>query len=160
MQDERIFIGLGSNLGDRTRHLREALDALASRVGRLVGNSALFASPAWGFDGLPFLNQVVEVRSELQPAALLKVLLQIEADAGRTRHHVGYANRVLDLDLLYYGNRCQSRQQLTLPHPEIPQRRFVLAPLAALAPEWKDPASGLTVEQLLAQCPDPTGTWA
>ena len=160
MQDERIFIGLGSNLGDRNRHLREALDALARRVGRLVGNSALFASPAWGFDGLPFLNQVVEVRSELQPAALLKVLLQIEADAGRTRHHVGYANRVLDLDLLYYGNRCQSRQQLTLPHPEIPQRRFVLAPLAALAPEWKDPASGLTVEQLLAQCPDPTGTWA
>lgn len=160
MQDERIFIGLGSNLGDRNRHLREALDALARRVGRVVGNSALFASPAWGFDGLSFLNQVVEVRSELQPAALLKVLLQIEADAGRTRHHVGYANRVLDLDLLYYGNRCQSRQQLTLPHPEIPQRRFVLAPLAALAPEWKDPASGLTVEQLLAQCPDPTGTWA
>ena len=160
MQDERIFIGLGSNLGDRERHLREALDALARRAGRVLGTSALFASPAWGFEGLPFLNQVAELRSELHPEALLKVLLHIEAGAGRTRHYVGYTNRVLDLDLLYYGNRCQSRQQLTMPHPEIPQRRFVLAPLAALAPEWKDPASGLTVEQLLAQCPDPAGTWA
>lgn len=160
MQDERIFIGLGSNLGDRERHLREALDALARRAGRVLGTSGLFASPAWGFDGLPFLNQVAELRSELHPEALLKVLLHVEADAGRIRHHAGYANRVLDLDLLYYGNRCQSGQQLTMPHPEIPKRRFVLAPLAALAPEWKDPASGLTVEQLLAQCPDPAGTWA
>jgi len=160
MQDERIFIGLGSNLGDRERHLREAREALARRAGRVTQASPLFASPAWGFDGLPFLNQVVELRSELHPAALLQVLLQIEARAGRIRHHAGYANRVLDLDLLYYGNRRQTHVQLTLPHPEIPQRRFVLAPLAALAPDWTDPASGRTVEQLLAQCPDPAGTWA
>lgn len=160
MQDERIFIGLGSNLGDRERHLREALESLAARAGRVVGTSALFASPAWGFEGLPFLNQVAELRSELHPEALLKVLLSIEADAGRTRHHAGYANRVLDLDVLYYGRRCQDRPQLTLPHPEIPRRRFVLTPLAQLAPAWTDPATGIPVQQLLAQCPDPAGSWA
>ena len=159
MQDERIFIGLGSNLGDRKQHLARAVDALALRVGRVVGVSPLFASPAWGFDGLPFLNQVVELRSDQHPFALLQVLLQIEADAGRTRRHVGYANRILDLDVLYYGNRRQNHPQLALPHPEIPRRRFVLAPLATLAPGWIDPVSGHTVEHLLAVCQDQEGAW-
>lgn len=160
MYNERIFIGLGSNLGNKQDHLKHAVLKLQSEVGRISASSRLWESPALGFRGKSFLNQVVELSSDLQPNALLRRLRQIEEESGRVHGLYGYHNRPLDLDVLLFGNRQLNTQVLRLPHPGITKRRFVLEPLAQVAPGLRIPGFSERIEELIQKCPDKSpGAW-
>jgi 2-amino-4-hydroxy-6-hydroxymethyldihydropteridine diphosphokinase len=129
---KRVFLGLGSNMGDRRGHLRDAVDSLAG----LVAVSQIYETdPVGGPPGQrPYLNCVVELRSELGPRQLLGVAHRLESAAGRVRGE-RWGPRPLDIDLLLVGDLRIDEADLTIPHPRMWERRFVLAPLAELAPE-------------------------
>jgi 2-amino-4-hydroxy-6-hydroxymethyldihydropteridine diphosphokinase len=148
----RAFIGLGANLGDPARALADAGTRIAALdATRIVARSALYRSSPVGGDGPDYLNQVIELATGLAPEALLAALLAIEQQAGRKRGPPN-APRTLDLDLLLYGDRPLFRRTdvLTLPHPRLHQRLFVLAPLAEIAPALAIPGQG-RVDCLLAR---------
>jgi 2-amino-4-hydroxy-6-hydroxymethyldihydropteridine diphosphokinase len=131
---ERIFVGLGANLGDALATLRTAFEALDALPGtRCVARSSFYRSAPVDAQGPDYINAVAELRSTLEPAALLAALQAIEARLGRERPHRN-APRTLDLDLLRYGERRIDSPTLTLPHPRMHGRAFVLLPLAELAP--------------------------
>jgi 2-amino-4-hydroxy-6-hydroxymethyldihydropteridine diphosphokinase len=137
--DERIFVGLGANLGDAVATVRAALDALDGLPGtRVVARSGLWRSAPVDAHGPFFVNAVAELRSTLPPEALLAALQGIEQRFGRERPYPN-APRTLDLDLLAYGERRIESPALTLPHPRAHQRAFVQAPLAQIAPELARP---------------------
>lgn len=145
------FVSLGSNLGDTRAHLAFGRDALAAWPGvRLHAVSPLYRTQPQGLRGQPFfLNQAAELRTSLESLALLEALLAIEHARGRERG-VRFGPRVLDLDLLLFGNTCMDSERLTLPHPRMLERAFVLAPLADLAPDLLLP-HGLTVREALGR---------
>jgi 2-amino-4-hydroxy-6-hydroxymethyldihydropteridine diphosphokinase len=139
---ERIFVGLGANLGDRRATLLQALDALAQLPSTtLLARSSFYASAPVDAGGPDYLNAVAELRSPLSPRALLAALQAIELRHGRERPAVN-APRTLDLDLLLYGQRCSDDPVLLLPHPRLHLRAFVLEPLAELAPDLLHPVLG------------------
>jgi 2-amino-4-hydroxy-6-hydroxymethyldihydropteridine diphosphokinase len=148
------YVGLGSNLGDPRRQLREAVHALAALPAtRLVAASGLYRSAPLGNPDQPeFLNAVAALDTELDPEALLDGLQAIEERHGRERPFRN-APRTLDLDLLLYGARVQATDRLTLPHPRMHERAFVLRPLADLAPGAAIPGRG-PVRALLEGCRD------
>lgn len=150
---ERVFVGLGANLGDALATVQAALVQLAALPETsLVATSALYRSAPIDAAGPDYINAVAELRSELEPAALLAQLQAQEQQFGRERPY-RHAPRTLDLDLLVYGRRRIASVALTLPHPRAHDRAFVLAPLADLAPDWPLDG-GLTVAQALAALHD------
>lgn len=149
MKRERVFVALGSNLGDRRAHIERALDALrADPDVELVAVSRLIETePVGGPAGQgPFLNGVVELRTTLDPELLLRRLQRLEGLAGRERT-VRDGPRTLDLDLLLHGERRAQGPDLVLPHPRMHLRLFVLEPLAELAPDLVLPATGRSVAE-------------
>jgi 2-amino-4-hydroxy-6-hydroxymethyldihydropteridine diphosphokinase len=146
---ERVFVGLGANLGDAQATLHAALDALDALPGtRVVARSSLYRSAPIDAGGPDYINAVAELRTALDPAALLTALQAIEARFGRERSYPN-APRTLDLDLLRYGARRIATPTLTLPHPRLTQRAFVIAPLAEIAPELAPPpVRGQRIEKL------------
>ncbi len=149
-EEEEVFLGLGSNLGDRMSYLATGL-RLLGEVLRIVDVSPVVESEA---EGVPpaenhpdFLNAVVRGRTRLAPIELLEACHGMEERAGRVRHRSG-APRTLDIDLLFYGQRVMRTNVLEVPHPRWKERGFVLRPLLELAPEWRDPESGRTVEDV------------
>ena len=149
---ERIFVGLGANLGDAAATLRDALVQLnALPQTALVAASALYRSAPVDADGPDFINAVAELRSALEPGELLAQLHAIERRFLRERPYRN-APRTLDLDLLIHGQRTCATPMLTLPHPRLHQRAFVLAPLAELAPDWRF-ADGRKAAEILAGLP-------
>jgi len=135
----RAFLGLGSNLGDRRAHLRRAVELLVAE-GDLVAVSPLYETdPVGGPPGQgPYLNVVVELRTEASPRALLERCARLEADAGRVRT-VRFGPRTLDADVLLVGSARVDEPDLVVPHPRMHERRFVLAPLCDLAPDLVAP---------------------
>ena len=146
------YIALGSNLGDRERTLRSAIAALR-QLGSLEAISSLYeTAPVGPVEQPDFLNAVVALRTALPPQQLMTALLRIEHQHGRDRSaSVPKGPRTLDLDLLSYGDVVMETPTLTLPHPSIAERRFVLAPLLEIAPQWRHPASGKTAANLLSE---------
>ena len=150
MMVQPVFLALGSNLGDRRGNLRAALAVLAPQV-RLLRASPVYETPPWGYTDQPaFLNQVVEVETELDPWELLAFIKELERQLGR-RPGIRNGPRVIDLDILFYNDRIIDMPGITIPHPRLHERRFVLAPLADLAPDFKHPMLFKNVRQLLAQ---------
>jgi 2-amino-4-hydroxy-6-hydroxymethyldihydropteridine diphosphokinase len=149
-----VYLGLGSNLGDRAGHLRAALAALGTLPGTTVGRvSALYESAPWGVTDQPaFLNAVAEVQTDLAPADLLRAVKAIEHAAGR-RAGRRWGPRPLDIDLLLYDNQTVATADLVIPHPRLAERRFVLAPLCDLLPTWVD-AAGRSIDALLLAVAD------
>ena len=137
-----VYIGLGANLGDPVATIRAALLSLAALPGTtLVATSSLYGSDPVNAQGPEFVNAVALVHTPLSPLALLAALQRVEAEAGRQRPYRN-APRTLDLDILLYGSELWHRAQLTLPHPRMHQRRFVLWPLSELAPQLVLPGLG------------------
>jgi 2-amino-4-hydroxy-6-hydroxymethyldihydropteridine diphosphokinase len=146
----RVAIALGSNLGDRRHHLETAIDLLMPHLRQALVSSFLDTEPEGVADDQPrYLNAALVGEAQLMPSALLKRLLSIEEQLGRTRPYWG-APRIIDLDLILYGDVELTEHGLQVPHPRFRERRFVLAPLAEIAPELIDPVTGRTVADLLA----------
>jgi 2-amino-4-hydroxy-6-hydroxymethyldihydropteridine diphosphokinase len=147
----RAFVALGGNLGDTHAILRQALDDLAALPHtRLLARSRFYRTPPWGLrEQPPFLNAAAELETALAPHELLDALLGIERAAGRVRDGDRWGPRTLDLDLLHIEGVAVHDERLTLPHPRIGERAFVLLPLAELAPELELPGQG-RVDALLA----------
>lgn len=144
-----IYIGLGSNRGDRMQYLKDALHQL-KQTGTFVKSSAVYETPSWGYESdQPYLNAVVKLETLLSPEEVLTSLHAIEADSGRTRSAViRYTDRTLDLDLLYYDSLVKDTEHINVPHPRIAQRNFVLKPMLDIDPEWLDARTGFTVLDL------------
>ncbi|MCP1375532.1 2-amino-4-hydroxy-6-hydroxymethyldihydropteridine diphosphokinase [Dyella lutea] len=144
------YVALGSNLGDSRATLVGAAEALAALPGsRLAGISRIYRTPPWGRRDQPdFLNAVVRLRTTLEPHDLLDALMAIERRFGRTRDGERWGPRTLDLDLLHVDGVVLDEPQLTLPHPRMGERAFVLLPLADLAPELELPGQGRVAELL------------
>ncbi|HEV8337511.1 MAG TPA: 2-amino-4-hydroxy-6-hydroxymethyldihydropteridine diphosphokinase [Candidatus Polarisedimenticolia bacterium] len=154
---ERIFLGLGSNLGDRLDHLRQAIESLQDKGVRIVRLSAVYDTDPVGYRAQGnFLNLVAEVDWQASPRELLERCQAVERERGRARA-VRDGPRTLDLDLLLFGDRILKETDLTLPHPRMHERRFVLQPLAELAPLLRHPVLGMTVGTLLERCADSAG---
>lgn len=139
----RVFVGAGSNIEPRA-NLEAACAELKERYPDLE-SSPVYESPAEGFSGPPFLNLVLSFRTDETPEAILNVLAELEAVAGRDRSAGKFSSRTLDLDLLLYGDRIDPA--LKLPHPDIERYAFVLKPLADLAPELRHPVTGATIAE-------------
>ena len=152
----RVFIGIGSNLGDRRANCREARAHLTELPKtRLVKESSLYESEPHGDAKTWFGNSVVELETELTPNDPLKSLKKIEETMGRKRvKGKRWGSRIIDLDILFYDNETIDKRNLKIPHPRIPQRRFVLVPLSELAPQLIHPGLNATVSELLATTKD------
>jgi len=149
--DVQAFVALGSNLGDREENIRLAVDALRDSDGITVRRqSSLLENPAVGGppDSPPFLNAVAEVRTTLPAHELLDRLLDIERQLGRVRNQK-WEPRLIDLDLVLYSDQIIDRPQLTVPHPLLHERDFVLRPLAEIAPQVVHPRLQMTAREML-----------
>jgi 2-amino-4-hydroxy-6-hydroxymethyldihydropteridine diphosphokinase len=145
------YLGLGSNVGDRAGHLRAAIELLAERGVEVEAVSSAYETEPVGevLDQADFLNAAIRIRTELEPEALLDLCKQIEAEQGRALDAARHSPRPLDVDLLLLGDLELQTDRLTLPHPEVTSRRFVLAPLLELDPKLTLP-DGTPLTQALA----------
>ncbi len=150
----KIYILLGTNLGDRFHQLEQARELLASQVGIITQASSIYQTAAWGVEDQPaFLNQVVLINSKLQAAECLELTQGIEKQLGRIRKKK-WGERVIDIDLLYFNDDIINIPNLRIPHPFIAERRFTLEPLAEIAPEYVHPVYKKNNVYLLDNCRD------
>lgn len=144
----QAYFGLGTNLGDKEQNLRLAVQHIEERIGKVVSLSAFYATAPWGFaSDNAFLNAVVCVETSLPPLEILSVTQSIEKEMGRTHKSVNgvYSDRVIDIDLLLYDGLILDTPTLKLPHPLMQERRFVMEPLAEIAPDVMHPVLGKTL---------------
>ncbi|HEU0118017.1 MAG TPA: 2-amino-4-hydroxy-6-hydroxymethyldihydropteridine diphosphokinase [Alphaproteobacteria bacterium] len=152
---ETIALGLGSNIGDRKAALRAAVEGLAPYM-KVSAVSPIYETAAFYVTDQPaFLNAAVVGTTTLSPLVLLRAVKNLEVEVGR-QPSFRYGPRLLDIDILFYGRQSFISPELTVPHPRLAEREFVLRPLADIAPNWKHPASGLTIADMLASVP-PSG---
>lgn len=137
------------------RNLARAREAIRKQIGDLEKESNIYQSEPWGYSSPhSFYNCTLAVLTHLEALGVLDVLMAIEASMGRIRKGSGYSDRLIDIDLLFYGDLVMEDPRLTLPHPALEKRRFVLEPLHEIAPALVHPRSGLSIRELLARCPD------
>ena len=150
----QVFLLLGSNLGDRPLVLKSAREKVAEKVGALIKESSIYETAPWGLPDQPsFLNQVIEIETEMAPEDVLRNILDIEHELGRIRYE-RWGARVIDIDILYYKDRILDSARLTLPHPRIQDRRFTLIPLSEIAPGFIHPLLQKTSIQMLSETGD------
>lgn len=152
----KVTILSGSNLDDRSFYIQQAIKLIKERVGVVTAQSSVYESEPWGYTSSnSFYNQLIVVETKFNPQDVLCQLQKIEYQLGRVRDRGGkYIDRTLDLDILFYDDLVMNSERLVIPHPEVANRRFVLAPLAELFPEKTHPVLRKTFAQLLEFCPD------
>lgn len=150
------YLLLGGNLGDVQQHFEKAIFALESSGVTIIAKSSLYASESWGYKSANyFLNQVIHIKSTLPPSELLVLTKQIECELGRkTKSKEDYADRIIDIDILYVGNLILNSTELEVPHPRLHLRKFTLLPLAELIPTFIHPLLKQSTIRLLENCPD------
>ncbi len=150
-----VYLSLGSNMGDKPNNLQDAVFAIHKNVGDVLRISPVYQSSSWGFDADDFLNICISLETELPPQELLGSLLKIEKQLGRVRSQEdGYQARTLDIDILYYEREAFFTDNLIIPHPELPFRKFVLKPLSDIAPQFYHPVLQKDSRNLLQECSD------
>ena len=156
----RAVLMTGGNRGDMHGRLAEALHLLGERAGRITAVSGIYRSAAWGFEADDFYNQAVELETALEPLELLDTVQEIERLAGRDRtaekaekeaSGARYASRTLDIDILFYDDLVLESERLTIPHPRIAERMFVLEPLCEIDPDRVHPLTGKTIKEMRIQ---------
>ncbi|MFT3981390.1 MAG: 2-amino-4-hydroxy-6-hydroxymethyldihydropteridine diphosphokinase [Ferruginibacter sp.] len=149
-----IYLLLGSNMDQPGKQLQSAIQFIRQRIGRIRRQSSLYQTAAWGKTNQPdFLNQVIIVESNLDAVSSLQQILAIEQEMGRIRTEKN-APRIIDIDILFFNKDIIDLPELSVPHPAIAQRRFVLTPLNELSPNFIHPVLRQTNHQLLKICPD------
>jgi 2-amino-4-hydroxy-6-hydroxymethyldihydropteridine diphosphokinase len=150
----KTYLLLGSNMGNSRLQLLKAIKNINQQIGKVTRQSNLYATAAWGNTNQPdFLNQVIVVETKLSAAATIGTILTIEEKMGRIRTTKN-APRIIDIDILFFNKEIISEKKLTVPHPQIQNRRFVLIPLNELSPGFKHPISHKTIHRLLQDCTD------
>jgi 2-amino-4-hydroxy-6-hydroxymethyldihydropteridine diphosphokinase len=150
----QVYLSLGSNRGNREQQLQKAIEMLG-KAGRITIASSRFETQPWRMnDETNFINQAVLIETELSAQQMMEHIISIEESMGRVRGNSGYEPRTIDIDILFFNNSIINSPTLTIPHPHISDRRFVLEPLFEIAPNYIHPVLKATVKQLLATCPD------
>lgn len=151
----RAWLLTGSNMGERENYLAAARLEIALQCGIVLQVSSIYETAAWGKTDQPaFLNQAICLETTLNARQLIRRILKIEKQLGRVREEK-YGPRLIDIDILLFGDEIHNYDLLKLPHPELPNRRFALLPLAEIAGDIKHPVLHQTIHELLALCPDP-----
>ncbi len=147
-----VYLGLGTNLGDREKNLRQAIHEIEKRIGRVTSSSAFYQTEPWGFDSPnTFVNAAIGVETVLSPEEVLQQIRTIEVEMGRLCKSFGgnYADRIIDVDILLYDDLVVDIPGLSIPHPLMVERKFVLEPLVEIAPDIKHPVTGRSMKELL-----------
>jgi 2-amino-4-hydroxy-6-hydroxymethyldihydropteridine diphosphokinase len=148
------YILLGSNLGDRRKYISLAISEISAKLGTIENSSSLYETASWGKHDQPdFLNQVVELKTNLYPKELLAGILKIEIDLGRKRIEK-WGSRIIDIDILLYGDQVVDEPDLSIPHPFLALRRFCLMPLNEIAPKFVHPLLKKNIQELLLELSD------
>lgn len=149
-----VFLLLGTNIGDRNKNLASALNAIDPAVGMIKKRSSVYETAAWGkTDQPPFYNQVIEIETSLSSHEVLEELLTIEQKMGRERKEK-WGERIIDIDILFFGNEIIETSELIIPQSQLANRRFTLVPLNEIAPDLIHPKLQKKIHELLAACPD------
>ncbi len=150
----KAYLLIGGNKGDRLKTLQQAVRSIDARAGKVLTESPVYETAAWGkTDQASFLNQALLIETPYAPDSLLEKLLQIEREMGRIRQEK-YGPRTIDIDILLYNDLHLETARLTIPHPELANRRFALVPLNELAPELRHPVLHDSIQSLLKHCKD------
>ncbi|WP_455668944.1 2-amino-4-hydroxy-6-hydroxymethyldihydropteridine diphosphokinase [Phocaeicola sp.] len=147
----KVYLGLGTNLGDKEANLHAAVQKINERVGKVISLSAFYVTAPWGFSSEnSFLNAACCIESELPPLEILKETQAIERELGRMKKSVGgnYSDRLIDIDILLYGDLILHTPELELPHPLMTERRFVMEPLVEIAPDVVHPVLGRKLKEI------------
>lgn len=151
-----LILLIGTNIGDRSRNIELAVKKLNDFFGNPTKISGVYETEPWGFDSdMPFFNMAVVYKTDMLPIDILHVCKSIEISMGRKKSlNSGYENRVIDIDIVLYGNVVVKDDYLCIPHKQLTQRRFVLEPLSEIIPDYVHPVLNLSVRQLLNDCAD------
>ncbi len=151
----KLYLLLGGNLGDKKKIFYEARTALKNQVGKITAQSDIYETEPWGFESADlFWNQILEIATNLSPEEVLRQTQQIEIELGRIRKLSQYSSRIIDIDILFYGEEIIQLPNLVIPHPRVQERKFALVPLNEIAPDLKHPVFQKTISQLLTECTD------
>jgi 2-amino-4-hydroxy-6-hydroxymethyldihydropteridine diphosphokinase len=151
----KVYIALGSNKGDRLKHLQDAVDLIFKQIGKVNIISKVYNTPALGFESDDFLNTCLLIETPLEAQDVLQQLLQIETQLGRLRtENSGYEARTIDLDVLFFNDEIIESKDLVVPHKELHKRKFVLQPLFDIAPKYQHPVYQKSITELLQDCDD------
>lgn len=150
-----VYFQIGSNLGNREGYLKAAKKLISCNIGKINVESNIFESEPWGFfTSNWFLNQVIKVETNLDPISTLKTANNIEQQLGRKREGKSYSSRTIDIDILLFDDNIIKSNELQVPHLHMCERRFVLEPLAQIAPNLAHPITGRSISELLKECSD------
>ncbi len=153
----KVYFSSGSNQGDRLNSLVQAARLIDKQVGKIIEYSPVVESEPWGFNAeTSFYNQALMVETEYSPQQVLNKVLKIEQELGRIRSGKEYSSRIIDVDILFYDEKQLAEHNLVIPHPFLHERKFVLEPLAAIAPGLIHPVLQKTISELLQQLKDPS----
>ena len=155
MTEKLLVLQLGSNLGNRSGNLHKACLLIVESIGPVESASSIYETAPWGYDSKNrFLNQCITVWSVLDPCSILERIHLIEMKLGRQGRSIDYIDRLIDIDILFYGDMVLSRPDLQIPHPKIQDRRFSLVPLAEILPDFEHPTFRKKISTLLSECMD------